>query len=135
MVCIYCGGETQVVNSRHQIRSNQVWRRRRCKSCQNVFTSLESPDLATSILFVSKQGQLEPFRRDELFLSIYNALGHRKDATEAAAALSGTVISKINPKVANTKVSYAAILVVTTEVLRRFDKTAATVYKAYHPIK
>jgi transcriptional repressor NrdR len=123
-----------VVNSRQQRRTNKVWRRRHCPTCGNIFTTLESPQLATSLLFKSSLGHLEPFSRDKLFLSIYNSLGHRKDATAEAAALTDTVISKLTHKVSNAQLDCRAVITITTETLRRFDKAAATVYAAYHPL-
>src|SRR6185369_12958000 len=92
MVCIYCGGKTAVVNSRSQKKANQTWRRRQCLDCQAVFTSVEAVDLPTSLLFKKDAKHSEPFQRDKLFISVYEACGHRKDALRAATALTGTAL-------------------------------------------
>ena len=66
MVCIYCGGETKVTNSRLQKRNNQVWRRRQCLECKGVFTTHEAVDLSSALL-IDKSGAPEPFISDLLF--------------------------------------------------------------------
>lgn len=52
MVCIYCSGETQVINSRPQKRLNNIWRRRKCTACEGIFTTSESPDLTSSLVVI-----------------------------------------------------------------------------------
>jgi transcriptional repressor NrdR len=132
MVCIYCRHETQVVNSRHQKKANQVWRRRRCVECSAVFSTLEAPD-TTQALRVMKSTGLEPFSRDNLLLSIYDSLKHRKTAMSDATALTSTVIIQLFPLIKQAVVDREEIVQVTSEVLRRFDKVAATHYRAFHP--
>jgi transcriptional repressor NrdR len=77
MVCIYCGGETKVTNSRLQRRNNQVWRRRECLACQSVFTTHESVELE-SALSVSQNGRLTPFLPDLLLKELMMALSGPK---------------------------------------------------------
>lgn len=133
MVCIYCGNETRVINSRPQKRLNRVWRRRICIGCGTVFTSTEAVDLTGSVTVRDKK-QLEPFQRDKLFMSIYDSLKHRKTAQEDATALTDTVISKLYLLMHEALIEKPSIAVVTTDVLKRFDKVAATYYLAFHPL-
>jgi len=132
MVCIYCSGETRVTNSRLQKRSNQTWRRRKCLTCQGLFTSLEQVDLTSSILFIKAKTATEPFQRDILFISVYEACKHRKQAVADAKALTDTIIGRLLGKVSEASVSRGDVISVTAEVLKRFDKAAATHYTAYH---
>jgi transcriptional repressor NrdR len=135
MVCIYCGHETEVVNSRKRGRLPSVWRRRACKYCVAQFSTLEQPDYTTAVLVKNPENKNPAsFNRDELFLSIYKSLGHRSDALKSSSALTETVISKIVNKrmVKDGALDKEKITQLTYEVLRRFDKTAATFYKAYH---
>lgn len=134
MVCIYCGGETQVVNSRHQKRSNQVWRRRQCQTCQGIFTSYEAADLTGSLLFRATLGHVEPFQRDYLFLSVHQAVGHRKTAAEDARALTDTIVGRLRGHIQDAGIERTQLVSVTTEVLKRFDRAAASAYAAYHPL-
>jgi transcriptional repressor NrdR len=131
MVCIYCGGPTDITNSRPQKRVNKVWRRRRCHVCQAVFTTIEAAGLTDSLL-VRNKGNLKPFSRDKLFLSIYNSCRHRKTAIDDATALTDTVLSRL-PNILNEAAIERLLLAKTIqEVLARFDRAAAVHYGAFH---
>lgn len=133
MVCVYCGHETQVTNSRHQKRANQVWRRRKCLSCDAIFSTNEGVD-SSQALSVQRNKSLEPFSRDQLFVSIYDSLKHRKSALSDATGLTTTVLSTIYPLTQNATIDRDAIVTVATTVLERFDRVAATHYNAFHPL-
>ena len=134
MVCIYCGGKTQVENSRPQKRLNQVWRRRECTQCHAVFTTEEAAELGTSIsVRAGTGGSVSPFNRDKLFVSILKAVGHRKTAVDDASALCATVIAKLLHATDQAAVSPADIVRTTVRVLKNFDSAAGVQYQAYHP--
>ena len=133
MVCVYCSGDTQVTNSRHQKKANQVWRRRKCLVCSAVFSSTERVEIAQALTVKTNKG-LEPFSRDKLFLSIYDTLKHRKTALRDATSLTATIISRLYTKIDNPIVERANIVEATSLTLKRFDKAALTAYKAFHPI-
>lgn len=135
MVCIYCGNNTEVTNSRPKARNASVWRRRACKSCVAQFTTVELPDYATALVIEgADKTKLRPFSRDKLFLSLYKSLGHREDALNSSTALTNTVIGRVlSKKLAKTGACNSEDLAKTTyEVLKRFDPLAAHTYKAYH---
>lgn len=132
MVCIYCGNKTQVINSRLQKKPNQVWRRRQCKACQAVFTSLEAVNAETSLI-VSSGKHVEPFSRDKLLIDVYDSLRHRKTAISDATALTQTIWNRLQLKIKDASIARDDIAGVTYEVLQRFDKVAATHYQAFHP--
>lgn len=134
MICIYCGGETEVYNSRARARMPSIWRRRRCKTCVAQFSTVELPDYPTGLAVEGLRGKLYPFSRDKLFLSLYKALGHRQDALDSATALTDTVIGQIlkakrqQPSIISIKdIAWAA-----HRALKRYDPLAAHTYKAYH---
>ena len=130
MVCPYCKKDSSVVNSRHQKRSNSVWRRRKCTGCGAIWTSLERPDYAT-VWRVSKAKGLFVFRPETLLISLYMALKHRKTPDIDAQYVSNTVIDKLQ-KSGQAQLPAALIAKTTYDILRRYDKTAAAVYKATH---
>jgi transcriptional regulator NrdR family protein len=135
MVCVYCGAATQVVNSRHQRRSNDIWRRRKCTACGTVFTSIESADLASALRVERSQGQLEPFVRDKLFLSIYESCGHRPTALRDAANLTNQVIHRLISRPGHHGlIARSDIIDMATAILKPFDRAASTAYLAYHPL-
>ena len=129
MQCPYCSGQTQVTNSRSHNKSPLVWRRRQCKNCGSIWTTREYIDLSTSHRVLNRHKHLQDFSRDILFLSIKDSLSHRKDAVRDAGALTDTVLSRVLAQKQIT-IKTTTIIEVTREVLYRFDRTAAAVYRA-----
>jgi len=134
MVCIYCGSETKVSNSRHQKRLNHVWRRRKCLVCKAIFSTTESADAITALRVRNKRS-LEPFLRDNLLMSVYDSLRHRKSALTDATSLTATIVSNMYDLADNGVIEREAVVAVTGSVLERFDKIAAIHYKAFHPLE
>jgi transcriptional regulator NrdR family protein len=132
MVCVQCGGQTQVINSRHQKRANQVWRRRRCRDCGAVFTSEESPAYGASWAVQSSSGALRAFSRDTLLLSLHRSLQHRQTALEDAGGLADTVIKKLAGAVTDGVIESRTIVSSVQVALSRFDQAASTHYAAFH---
>lgn len=132
MVCVHCGSETQVINSRPQKRSNQVWRRRQCLKCKAIFTSEESAEYGASWAIKTDSGKMLPFSRDKLFLSLYECCKHRKTAVEDATALTDTIIKKVAPNIQDGIVDMKTVAQVSLVALNRFDKAAGVQYQAYH---
>ena len=134
MVCVYCGTDTDVINSRPQKRRNSVWRRRHCDNCQAVFTTIEQADLSGALRIQRNTKAFEPFVRDKLFLSIYKSCSHRPTAISDASALTTTVISRLMASTPpSTAINPITIVNIATVVLQRFDKSAAVHYAAFHP--
>lgn len=132
MVCVQCGGKTTVENSRPQVRSNQVWRRRQCQSCYTVFTTEEQIDYSGSWRVRYPNGSLEAFQRDKLLLSLHRSCQHRKTALTDAQGLTDTVIKKLLSQISDGIVESALILQVTQVALNRFDNAASVHYAAFH---
>ncbi|HEX5394887.1 MAG TPA: hypothetical protein VFW52_00835 [Candidatus Saccharimonadales bacterium] len=132
MVCLYCGGETHVTNSRRQKRSNQIWRRRQCKACRAVFTTLEAIDTPTTLI-VDSGGVSEPFLPDKLYAALLTALQDRRDSYVAAREVTNTVVAQLlklpqKPLFRTDQISLAS-----AKVLENFDKQAYLRYVAEHP--
>lgn len=134
MVCMYCSSKTKIINSRYQKKSNSTWRRHKCIKCSSVFTTIEQPQLDALWLIKGPRGQLIPFRRDKLLVSIYNSCKHRKTALEDASWLTATVIQKLKPEKDGVLIDKINLNETTYRVLKRFDKSAAVYYKAYHQV-
>jgi len=126
MVCIYCGAKTKVINSRLQKRSNQIWRRRQCLKCQAVFTSSETADLAQLLSVKKTHKHLEPFSRELLFLSVHDALKHRKTALKDAMGLTDTIINKVCALAPAAVIDRSELVEIAATILERFDKVAAS---------
>lgn len=132
MVCVQCGGKTDVVNSRLQKRNNHVWRRRKCRECQAIFSTAEAPDFQAQWLVKDASGDVEAFSRDKLFLSLYDSCQHRQTAVGDAAALTDTVINKLRGAIHRSQVEAATISRTAQVVLSRFDTAAVVRYAALH---
>ncbi len=134
MVCTYCGGKTQVVNSRHQIKSNQVWRRRQCLDCTALFTSEEKVAYALAWV-VYTGGSFEPFSRDKLLLSLHESCEHRENALSDAQGLTETVINKLPAHIMHDNPGTLFnddIARIAHVALNRFDQAAAVRYYSLH---
>ncbi len=129
MECPHCRSKTKVTNSRKRARGTQTWRRRECKSCGNIWTTHEVIDLSTSYIVEGAQGHRQPFSRDKLFMSIQESLRHRKTALADATALTDTVLARILAQKTAT-IPEGDLFAVIYEVIKKFDRTAAAVYKA-----
>lgn len=134
MVCTYCGHDTQVVNSRHQKRLNQVWRRRKCTNCGAVFSTHEAADYEASWRVLDTNGSLHPFLRDKLLISLHKSLEHRPTAVADASGLLNTIVSLLRPLAAKGTLEASEIALTTREVLIKFDNAAATHYAAFHKL-
>ncbi len=132
MVCIYCGGETKVTNSRLQKRNNQVWRRRQCLVCQSVFTTHEAVELETA-LSVEQAGGYKPFLPDLLLKELMSALQDRKDAYTASREVLGTIVRKLLTLPQKPVFKPGDISKTTAQVLKRFDRRAYLRFVAEHP--
>lgn len=113
------------------MRNNNVWRRRRCLSCGAVFTSVEAPDLASS-LSVNRLGVYEPFSVDLLYTELLLALQDRKDCYSAARELSNSVIRNL-VKEEGASFTPPQISQTSAKVLKRFNRRAYQRYAAEHP--
>jgi transcriptional regulator NrdR family protein len=134
MVCIYCGGLTTIINSRQQRRLNRKWRRRKCQTCGQIFTTIESIPENNSFMIKRSPDdpRLQPFSRDKLFVSIYRSCEYRPTALSDAGSLTDTVISQLQSKVENSCIPLSIIQQQASITLKRFDPVAAMFYKAYY---
>jgi len=132
MECPYCRSKTEVINSRPQKRSNQIWRRRRCSRCQAVFTTHELIDLSSSFM-VSHKAANAPFSSDLLFKELLDNLKGHQRPYEAARELTATITRKVLKSAANGLISPLLISHETAAVLKRFDSRAHLRYIADHP--
>ncbi|MBI2589200.1 hypothetical protein HYW35_03300 [Candidatus Saccharibacteria bacterium] len=131
MKCIYCGGETEVTNSRAQKRSNQIWRRRQCLHCKSIFTTHEAIELSSS-LFVEAKGSPKPFLTDLLFTEVLLALQDRKNCYVEAREITSTVIRQLLSLPDKPLLKPHQISEVTANVLKHFNRRAWLRYVAEH---
>ena len=81
------------------------------------------------------KAKLMAFNRDQLFMSIYDSVRHRPTALKDATSLTETVIGRLIAKQDRPGVITRDQIVTTAhELLKRYDKSAATAYLAFHPL-
>ena len=134
MDCFICDGKTSVVNSRPQLRLKQVWRRRLCKNCGYIFTTIEKIDLERSMMVKFNNQHLEEFVREKILISIRDSLGHHKDPINDSIAITDTIISKLYKNNQSPLIDRNNIVKTTLEVLKHFDKASYIHYQAYHKL-
>jgi len=132
MVCVNCAGNTRVINSRAQKRNNRIWRRRQCLTCELVFSTEEIVQYENVWLVMDKSGGYSPFSPNKLMMSLYRSCQHRQGALNDAAALSATIIQKLQPKFRDGLITSKTITQVSQVALNRFDRAASVNYGAYH---
>lgn len=131
MVCIYCRNETIVINSRHQKRRNSTWRRRKCPNCLAVFTTQETFDLSLVLKVNKKDGVLEDFQKEKIYLSVYRSISHlgenkpiiARDLTESILERILALQSLKNAQISSIDIARAIIL-----VLKNYDLSSALKY-------
>lgn len=75
---------------------------------------------------------MRPFSRITLFISVYEACKHLKDAETVAEALTNTIISKLN--LDDVIVNRQKLVTYTQETLQAYNNAAAVAYSAFHPL-
>ncbi|MCA9344238.1 hypothetical protein KC946_00210 [Candidatus Saccharibacteria bacterium] len=134
MVCIYCGSETEISNSRNQKKTNSKWRRRTCPHCQATLTTIETFDLSKAVSVRSNKSY-QPFSRDKLFISLFYSCKHLKKPELVAGGLTDTIISKLMPRISDATIDISEIIEVSADTLKHFNKAAHVYYLAYHPLQ
>jgi transcriptional regulator NrdR family protein len=102
--------------------------------CGAIFSTEEQAITDKSVVFRNSSA-LEPFSREKLLLSVYEALRHRKTAISDATALCDTIWSKTYLHITDGAIQRDDLVRITADILKRFDKAGATVYLAFHPLR
>lgn len=134
MFCINCfHTNTSVANSRPHKKQPSVWRRRKCSNCGAIFTTIERPSLADTMLIRSSSGNSSAFNLGKLIISIANAFSHAPTEGKLHALwLAQTVESTLTTQVQS--LTPEDIEAVTHQVLKQFDEVAAVQYAAKHQL-
>ena len=137
MKCIYCSHKnTDVVNSRMYQKGLGVWRRRRCLSCDRVFTTRETA-LADNLFVVKKSGVRQRFMYEKMFISIFGALNTKKNNDNGVNAkhakeIASLIIQKlIREDGQGREVSTKMIITAVYRELKRRGRLFADTYAYY----
>lgn len=130
MKCPYCRQETtEVYNSRSTKFGTQIWRRRKCLSCHESFTTYEAPDLGF-LKVVKKTGKKQRYSRAKLYSGLYGAFLSIPAKETTVDAVTDTIESKLlDTKKAELSSAEIATIVLTT--LKHFNTSAFLRFLAY----
>jgi transcriptional repressor NrdR len=86
MKCPHCGClESKVIDSRQNVESNNIRRRRECMSCQKRFTTFEVVESVQTIV-IKKNGSKQLFDRQKLLSGLLKACEKRPVNAETIAS-------------------------------------------------
>jgi transcriptional repressor NrdR len=131
MKCPFCRETTtEVYNSRTTRFATQVWRRRKCLSCHESFTTYEAADLGF-LKVIKKTGKKQRYSRAKLYSDIYEAFLSIPAKETTVDAVTDTIEAKLldNKKSELTSAEIATVVLVT---LKHFNTAAFLRYLAYH---
>jgi transcriptional regulator NrdR family protein len=80
-------------------------------------------------------GSYSPFSSNKLRMSLYRSCQHRQTALSDVAALTETIIQKLQPKFKDGRINNKTITQVSQVALNRFDRAASVHYEANHLLK
>src|SRR3989304_8825433 len=80
MNCPFCGSsQIMVVNSRPTRGNSQIWRRRKCISCKEGFTTYGRMTLS-HLIVIKKSGRRQRYSRAKIYSGIYHSSLDKKNA-------------------------------------------------------
>jgi transcriptional repressor NrdR len=134
MFCVNCFYKTTAVaNSRPHKKQPQIWRRRTCPKCGEIFTTYERPSLAENKRIHLPSGDIEVFNLGKLIISIHQAFSHNPAGGAVQALwLAQTVEDTLSTE--HTVITPDEIAAVTHQTLKRFDEMAAMQYAIQHTL-
>lgn len=81
---------------------------------------------------VQRSGDLLPFDRDELLLSVIECCKHRNDPLRDAKGLTDTITALVVSEAKDGLITVSQITRYALQVLKNFDTDSATIYGVYH---
>lgn len=132
MKCPICReNDNQVYNTRLTRFGTQTWRRRRCLSCGNSFTTYEQSDLKFLKVLGDKSKKTMPYSRASLFGSIYVAFSGSKATPATIDAVTDNVEAKLLDLKDHT-ITTEQITDIVLGTLKHFDNAAFLRYLSEH---
>jgi transcriptional repressor NrdR len=135
--CPFCNFEdTKVIDSRLAGEGRQVRRRRQCLSCEERFTTFESPELVMPRV-TKRDDRREPFDASKLRHGIVMALEKRPVKSEDIEACIDRITHRLQT-VGEREIPSRLIGDMVMEELRRLDEVAyvrfASVYRSFQDV-
>ena len=132
MNCPFCGStQVMVTNSRPTRGDSQIWRRRKCLGCGEVYTTYEKINLS-HLVVVKKSGRKERFRRVKLYSGIYHSSIDRKNVDRGEMSeFSGEVTNQIIREILKLKKKEIFSTEITDMVINRLKNKNPDIFLRY----
>lgn len=123
MYCPFChSDQIEVSNSRPTNKGSQVWRRRKCLKCGEVFSTREKIDISY-IIVVKKDNHRVQYSQSKLYSGIYHAFIGRKHIDRGDAGLMAQdIIQKIEEYLVSQKIKEIKSTEISRLVFRLLSK-------------
>src|SRR5690606_36238477 len=137
MHCPFCNhADTKVIDSRLAAEGRQVRRRRECLSCEERFTTFESPELVMPHV-TKRDDRREPFDEGKLRHGMLMALQKRPVKTEDVEASIERIIHRLRT-LGERDVPSRRVGDMVMDELRRLDEVAyvrfASIYRSFQDL-
>lgn len=138
MRCPYCNStDSRVTDSRPDIETSIIRRRRVCNQCGAKFTTVERVQMR-DLMVRKNSGKLEAFNRDKLYHSIKIACHNRDITDEQIEKLVTSIRRRLETETAEDVVTSAAIGQMVSDSLLNLDPIAfirfVSVYKKFSKV-
>lgn len=132
MKCPYCqSSQYFVTNSR--ISGNAIWRRRKCRKCLGIFTSMERITLG-NLKVVKKTKKSEKFDRNKIYLGIFRAVNESKwISRDQARSITKIVTDMVEQELIKMKKDYISSKQIGALVLRILKSVSNEGYLRFLP--
>jgi transcriptional repressor NrdR len=133
MFCPFCHSQQIIVtNSRPTNKDTQIWRRRKCLNCNEVFTTREKIDISY-VVVIKKDGRRVQYSQSKLYSSIFYALVGRKHIDKGDAGLiAGDFIQKIEENIVSQKIKEIKSININQLVIKLLSKQYPDVAIRYY---
>lgn len=118
MGCPFCGSsQITVVNSRPTRSDSQIWRRRRCLTCGDTFTTYEKINLS-HVIVVKKSGRKQRFNRAKLYAGVYRATIDKKSSDKGEMSqFSEEIVNSVELEILKLKTKRIDSVKITETIL------------------
>lgn len=126
MQCPYCSGDSSVTETR--VTADGLRRRRVCTACKRRFTTYEKLG-APGLKVHKRDGSVEPFDSDKLFLALQRVAAHRAVGDEALRRVARDIEATLLDS-GRRSVAWNDIVSLVLDRLRNIDATVAQRFAA-----
>jgi transcriptional repressor NrdR len=132
MQCPFCqSNQLFVTNSRPTVKNTQIWRRRKCLSCKESFTTYENINLSY-LKVIKKNGKIQRYNRAKLFVSIYHPASETKNADRGQTAnFAEQIIQEVEIEIMLRKQKTISTQTILEIVLEKIYKKSPSVFLKY----